>query len=199
MIYRKNESKSKKQLRAVQKQINSYYNLEIPQKCPYCGGKMVIRKIGDYSPDSINAEKLLCVCEHYNKTCTCSLKVKENQNGKLIPKSIPADKNLKSMRCEAHYYMDAILRYYIYDTMEDIYNHLSKIENIDRNLLHISMMREGRCREVILDLLKLLAAHPDKVRGRVNPYYSTFPGIKSISEKDAAAKELLVKIKQQVR
>lgn len=61
------------------------------------------------------------------------------------------------------------------------------------------MMREGRCREVILDLLKLLAAHPDKVRGRVNPYYSTFPGIKSISEKDAAAKELLVKIKQQVR
>ena len=180
MIYKKNESKSKKQLRAVQKQINSYYNLEIPQKCPYCGGKMVIRKIGDYSPDSINAEKLLCVCEHYNKTCTCSLKVKENQNGKLIPKSIPADKNLKSMRCEAHYYMDAILRYYIYDTMEDIYNHLSKIENIDRNLLHI-------------------AAHPDKVRGRVNPYYSTFPGIKSISEKDAAAKELLVKIKQQVR
>lgn len=199
MAYKINESKYKKQLFAVQKQVNTYRNLEIPTKCPYCGGKMVLRKVGDFAPESINAETLLCVCEHYDDTCTCSLKVRKDENGKLIPCGTPADKNLKSMRCEAHYYMDAILRYNIYDTTEDIYNHLSRIENIQRNHLHMSLLREGRCRNVILDLLKLLSAHPDKVRGRVHPYHAVLPGVKSVSESDSTARELLIKIEQQVR
>lgn len=199
MINKINESKYKKQLNAVQKQVNTYLNLEMPTKCPYCGGKMVIKTVGDFAPDSGNASMLLCVCEHYNDTCSCSLKVKKDRNGKLIPNGTPADKNLKSMRCEAHYYMDAIIRYQIYNSYDDIYDFLSRQENVQRNQLHMSLLREGRCRSVILDLLNLISMYPVKVRGRVNPYYSTQKGVKSISETDPTAKELLEKVKKQIR
>lgn len=199
MAKRINASKYKKQLFAVQRQVNTYKNMGIPAVCPYCGGKMILKKIGDYAPTSIHADDLLYVCEKYDDTCSCSLKVKRANNGALLPKSTPADNNLKSMRCEAHFYMDAILRYNIFKNRDEVYNHLSGIENMKKNHFHISMMREGRCREVIVDMLRLLAAHPGKVRGRVHPYHSEFKGVISISDKDATAKELLEKIEKKVR
>lgn len=199
MFNKMNESKYKKQLNAVRKQVNTYLNLKMPTKCPYCGGKMVIKAVGDFAPDSQNADMLLCICEHYNDTCTCYLKVKENRSGKLIPNGVPADKNLKSMRCEAHYYMDAVIRYQIYDNYNDIYDFLSRQENVQKNQLHMSLLREGRCRNIIVDLLKLISMYPDKVKGRVNPYHSIQEGVRSISETDPAAKKLLEKIKKRIR
>ena len=199
MINKMNESKYKKQLHSVQKQVNTFLNMKIPTTCPYCGGKMIMKTIGDYDPTSERASDLFCVCENYNTTCTCSLKVKMDSDGKKIPMGLPADNNLKSLRCEAHYYINAVVRYGIFERISEVYEYLSGKENIQKDYLHMSMLQEGRCRSIILYLLQILAAYPDKVNGRLFPFISNFKGVNSFTTTDLEAKKLIEKIRYQIR
>jgi hypothetical protein len=172
---------------AVKKQ--SYEKKEIPTKCPYCGGRMVIKYIGDLDPESYRANKLICVCEHYDDTCTCSVKVEKSWDGKMYPLGVPADSNLKSMRCEAHHYFAYLEKL---DIMNDSYLWLSTKLGISRDECHYSMFREARCQMAIKATLEVLGNHKDKTQGKVFPYRATLEGIKPYTESDQEAKELLL-------
>ena len=63
----------------------------------------------------------------------------------------------------------------------------------------MSMLQEGRCRSIILYLLQILAAYPDKVNGRLFPFISNFKGVNSFTTTDLEAKKLIEKIQYQIR
>lgn len=155
---------------------------------------MVIKKIGDFAPWSKRADMPFCVCEHYDDTCSCSVKLSRDRAGKLIPMGIPADDNLKSLRCEAHHYMSEIVALGIMRSNDDIYEWLSRREGIQRSQFHMSMFMEGRCQNIILALLETLSRYPEKAKGKVTAYHPVASNVRAFSESDPRAAKILMEL-----
>lgn len=161
-----NKYRETRRLAKVNKQIKSQVTKdELPKTCPYCGGRMILKKIGDLDGTSYFKDQEILVCENFN-VCGCSVKV-NTCDGKKVPFGIPANRELKSLRREAHYYME----YYTKlsgMTSSEIYEWLAYKQNISRVRCHFSKMMEGQCRNMIqifLDaILEYARVNPEKIR-----------------------------------
>jgi rRNA maturation protein Nop10 len=154
---------------------------DLPQKCPYCGGKMLIHypgqkngktEKGDHAKQQI---KPVMVCE--NNTCTCYLNLKTDWTGKLLPVGIPADENLRILRTEAHHYLNYFMQAAGMD-YKAAYQTISDITGLPVSMCHISMMDEVQCRRLTAEILKYIVRmgqiNPQKLRktGNLTAFYS---------------------------
>lgn len=130
-------------------------------KCPYCGGKMILR---DSSYVHSKHSEMLYVCENY-PSCDCYCRTRLNNRGKRILISTPADKKLREFRREAHYYFDAVMNAGIYTDKTDLYNLLSsRIILKDGQILHIGECREYGCGQIIRECVNILYQNKDRVK-----------------------------------
>lgn len=169
MFYRAIKESGSKVNRQAQAIIDENVNFDLPKNCPYCGGKMLIKPIGELNPNVSNYDKLICVCEHYLITCSCSVPVIKKPNGTLKAKGTPADENLKYLREEVHFYMQQVEQFGIM-TKDEIYIWLSHQLGLANKRCHFSILQDYMCQEAIKSLVKILKNHPNISRKRVRRF-----------------------------
>lgn len=193
---RKTKIRQKKQFNALKANIiNETFDNKVPTVCPYCHSRMIVKKIGDLDPLSPKADQLICVCEHYYDTCTCSVKVKMKK-GKMLMLGVPADENLKSLRTEAHYYLDYLVDFNILQK-NDAYQWLANNIGILDGQMHFSMLREERCRNAIRLIIEVLSRNTDKIEKNIQPYQPKSHNVTAYSESDEYVRTLLKDMLQQ--
>jgi hypothetical protein len=108
------------------------------------------------------------VCENY-PGCDCYCKV--------IPKgsqvrciSTPANRKLRALRKEAHFYLQQLLDNGIYQDVNEAYQYLSTINGTDiLGNAHIGTMEEYGCKKTIRSLIEILHNNRDRVK-KFRPY-----------------------------
>ena len=155
---------------------------DLPQKCPYCGGKMLIHYPGQENGKTEKGDhvkqqiKPVMVCE--NNTCTCYLNLKTDWTGKLLPVGIPADENLRILRTETHHYLNYFMQAAGMD-YKAAYQTISDITGLPVSMCHISVMDEVQCRRLTAEILKYIVRmgqiNPQKLRktGNLTAFYSS--------------------------
>ncbi|MBE5920687.1 MAG: hypothetical protein E7272_12720 [Pseudobutyrivibrio ruminis] len=163
-------------------------------KCPYCGGSMKLTT----KPDFNNEMRTYLECKNNDALHDVRCQVIKLDNNYLRLTSTPADKRLRILRQQAHWYMNLLIKNKLFTDILDIYAYLN-----DRTLLgsgrretselmlasgnslasigtgrinHIGEMQQFGCQEVIRECIKLLYKNRDKLifRWRYgNPVYET--------------------------
>ncbi len=145
--------------RAMQTEIQK--PVQFPVKCPYCGASMVI-KPSSYVKSIHDAE--LLVCSNY-PDCNTYCQVEKNKKGRYLLLSTPADKKLREMRTEAHFYISMLIDNQIYERISDVYDMLiHRSSSGSLYMKHIGECREYGCKEIIDICIRELAKHKDKIR-----------------------------------
>jgi len=132
--------------RRTYKNANSVLWNPVPTtlKCEYCGSPMILKPA---SFVNVKYDQMVYACTNYPE-CDCYCRVKENK-GKYLLVSTPADRTLRSMRNEAHFYMDLILKNRIFNNMGDLYEVLAAKSSIGGGYVkHIGECREYGCKEI---------------------------------------------------
>ncbi len=119
-------------------------------RCPYCGSPGILRSAdGIYKDNSQNA--MLYVCKHY-PTCDSYVRV---HRGTKIPMGTMANRQLRSLRLEAHKYFDRLHKRG-YMSKDDAYHWLAATLGLPVNQAHIGMLGEYYCKIVIEESKKLM-------------------------------------------
>ena len=172
----------------------------LPQKCPYCGGKMLIAypehdkvTAGEKSDSSERQINPVMVCD--NDDCTCYLNLRINWDGKLFPVGIPADEGLRILRTESHHYLEYFQKATGMD-MGAAYHTISDIMGLPVSMCHISMLNEVQCRRLTAELLKYIIRmgrlNPEKLKktGQLIPFHSSRGYTSSSMEAQNIVKEV---------
>lgn len=136
-----------------------------PTRCPYCGGTIIFRSAdGIYQDNSRNT--MLYVCSHYP---ACDTYVRTHA-GTKIPVGTLANKELRSLRKEAHHYFDQLYKSGLM-TKEDAYGWLAAAIDAPMSQAHIGYLGEYYCKQVIekckdyLERYKYKQKHFEIVKG----------------------------------
>lgn len=130
-------------------------------KCPYCGGRTVIRPASYVKSNRQNST--LCVCENY-PSCDTYGRVSETKNGNILLISTPACKKLRLLRSEAHHYFDIIVNSGVFSEKDELYKLLSARITIGRgHKIHIGECGEYSCQEIIAECIKIIYANKEKI------------------------------------
>lgn len=119
-------------------------------RCPNCGSTMVLR-----SADGIYRENpdhtMLYVCKHYPE---CDTYVR-TYPGTGVPMGMPANRELRALRIEAHKYFDQL---YLSGIMskKEAYLWLADLLQVPLSQAHISFLGEYYCRKVMQESQKVL-------------------------------------------
>lgn len=140
--------------------------------CPYCGSPMVYehrsKRIDTYY------DNMMYVCKNYPE-CDCYCRVREHK-GKRFLVSTPANRNLRALRNEAHYYFKQILDNGIFDTEAALYNAISpqlptftsdicsQIPTYTTEVVHIGECKETMCMSIINICIGILYKNKEKVK-----------------------------------
>lgn len=131
------------------------------QFCPYCGKRMILREAGYVK--SVH-ENTRLVCESY-PTCDSYGRVKLDKQGHYRVISTPANKELRALRREAHFWMNKLIETGICKSQDDVYfltRGISAVSNGDE--VHIGRCREYACREVIKKCVNILYSNRNKFK-----------------------------------
>lgn len=129
--------------------------------CPYCGGKMILRDATFL--DHNKGTYPLMVCENY-PSCDSYCTVRKVEKNKVALKSSPANKKLRALRREAHHYMKKLLENGIFETVNDVYWYLTNKSGNSSNMVHIGMMQEYGCKEVIHYCIEALYNNKSRIK-----------------------------------
>lgn len=187
----KNTSKARRAHKSLNTGLaKNEFTLNNLPKCPYCGGKMRIVKAKEADADVTYLE---CV----NNDAMHDVRGKVTpSNDKFRFLSTPADKKLRYLRQEAHFYMNLCIRNEIFKSKSDAYAYLNTncilgsgrrettaLDTGDGNsiaslgtgrITHIGHMREFGCQEVIKECVDLLYKNADRltyITRHGNPHY----------------------------
>ena len=137
--------------------LNSLYNNGLYQAtkettCPYCGERMILKKHTDIKS---RYPGMYYVCKSY-PLCDTYCRAAE-KNGAYHMISTPANKELRLLRKEAHFWMNKLIETGICDTMDDVYFAISqKVSIANGKAIHIGYARENTCKEVIEQCIEAL-------------------------------------------
>ncbi len=158
-------------------------------KCPYCGGKMKIVKV-----NIAGEEKTQLECTNNDAMHDIRCEITSTGNG-FKYRSTPADKKLRYLRQEAHFYMNLCIRNEIFSSRSDAYAYLNinltlgsglrETSNLNvgntnigcmgmGRVVHIGFLKEFGCQEVIRECVSLLYKNIDRltyITRHGNPHY----------------------------
>lgn len=157
------KSKESKAIRNMRKDV--WRDLKESPFCPYCGGKMTVRPANEIIK---GREGLLYVCENH-PVCDCYCRVNKTENGSMHLISTPANRNLRALRSEAHYYLDKIVEAGIFKKNMDVYHYMNSRHDFIGN--HIGNLREYGCIQFICGCIEILYQNKSKVKN-FQPYFS---------------------------
>lgn len=124
--------------------------IEVPARCPYCGGRVELRSAdGIYHENAHNA--MLYVCTNYPE-CDAYIRVLP---GTTIPVGTMANRQLRSLRRQAHESFDLLHKNGIM-TKEDAYCWLAGMLGAPLSQAHIGYLGDYYCKTVIEESQKLL-------------------------------------------
>lgn len=151
--------------------------------CPYCGGKMILKSGEEIG--SFYKEQMRFVCENYPE-CETSARA-EYSHGKWRMISTPANKNLRILRNEAHFWMEQLVNTGCMSSKEQVAWYISSHSILaNGKRIHIGQCREAACKDIIKICIELLFEKKDS--------FDRFPGFYiSATRLD---KELWEKVKQ---
>ena len=130
-------------------------------RCPYCGGRMILRE-HEYVPHAKSSRPLM-VCENYPSCDSYCTVVKKETKVRLI--STPANRQLRLLRREAHYYMDILIENNIFRTREDIYWYLTdKDAGGSANQVHVGFMQEYGCQKTIKSCVEAIYNNRSRIK-----------------------------------
>ena len=120
-------------------------------RCPYCGGPVVLRSADGIYRENKNST-MLYVCSNYPE---CDAYVRVGFENPSVPIGSLANGNLRALRREAHRYFDQIYESGLM-SKADAYAWLSMILAVPKSQAHIGYLGEYYCREVIKESKQLL-------------------------------------------
>lgn len=127
--------------------------------CPYCGRKAVLRSASYvYGEKSIKPERHLYVCSGYPAYCDAYVGAHEHN---LMPLGTMADGELRHLRIEAHYALDAVWKRG-YMTRKGAYVWLANKMNLREKDMHIGLFSYYCCQESIRICRELLVEREKK-------------------------------------
>ena len=128
--------------------------------CPYCGSRMVIKKGIEVNPKFASNEYMTCInypaCDSYARV----IKV----DGKYELVSTPANKELRMLRNEAHYWVEQLIKTGIAKDYKMAFAMTSQRLSITNGYrIHIGQCRELTCREIITACVNILYNNKDRI------------------------------------
>lgn len=122
--------------------------------CPYCGRKAVLRNASYvYGENCIRPDKHLYVCSGYPEHCNAYVGAHEHN---LMPLGSLANGELRHLRIEAHYALDAVWKRG-YMTRKGAYTWLANKMNLREQDMHIGRFSYYCCQESIRICQELLS------------------------------------------
>ncbi len=182
---RKGEKRGKATYRAARDLYGGGLRKDIIETpiCPYCGGKMVLKSGADIG--SYYANQMRFVCANYPE-CESSARA-EQHNGVWRMISTPANKNLRILRNEAHFWMEKLVETGCLSSDEQVAWYISGHSILaNGRRIHIGQCREAACKDIIKICVELLYEKKDT--------FEKFPGFYSSSTR--FDKELWEKVKE---
>ena len=132
-------------------------------KCPNCG-KFMRTQLADYDT---SGNTFIIVCDACNLVGTA----RRERNGKILLKSVPADKKTRNLRAEAHYYFDILYKDGIFVSREQAYLWLSEqLFACDMGIRHIGEMNAEQCIRAIDKCRKCLEENKHRLHSPLVPY-----------------------------
>lgn len=135
-------------------------------RCPYCGGRMVVKPAGSLT--HVKAKTDLLVCDNYPE-CDCYCSIYRKGNNKVRLKSTPANRKLRDLRREAHWYMNLLLDNKIFNTKDDLYWYFTDqasgnglTQNLHQN--HVGEMEEYGCQKMIRKCIEVLYSNKNRIK-----------------------------------
>ncbi len=156
----------RRDLRAYQALYSGGVRCEVKEApvCPYCGQKMVL-KDGEELNNSW-ANQMRYICPNNDSSARAEI-----INGKFVLVSTPANKELRKLRNEAHFWMSKLEETGTINGKQAVATYLSnKITVGASHYVHIGSLREAGCMEVIKASVEKL------YENRAN--FDRFPGYK---------------------
>lgn len=188
---RNNTVKDRRAYKALNTSFNKkeFRENELPT-CPYCGGKMKLKST--ITAEGKNKIYLECINNDAMHDVRCEV-IKTKFAYKYL--STPADKKLRYLRQEAHFYMNLLVRNQIFKSIEDAYAYIDNnslfgsgyknaqticIGNTNTGSIgmgktvHIGFLKEYGCQDVIRICINLLHKNLDRltyITRHGNPHY----------------------------
>jgi hypothetical protein len=144
---RKAAQKNKRQLSKYMQQVSSKTQTQ-ERICPYCGAKTVIKTLHDVLGNGDYSTKVY-TCSNY-PGCDSYVRLIGN-----LPVTL-ADKELRTLRQRAHYFMDKVLALNIMNSKE-MYRDLRLFLNGKEP--HLSVLRKEDCQAIAIRYRNLLTSH----------------------------------------
>ncbi len=149
-----------------------------PMRCPYCGRQIVLRSADEIYHENPN-HTMLYVCSRYPK-CDAYARVVP---GTKSPVSALANKSLRMLRSQAHYYFNQIFQYGLL-TKTEAYSWLAAVLDLPSEEAHIGFMREARCLQVIEKSKEYL------INNHIDPEALKKRKVGNLNENDKRAKKV---------
>lgn len=140
--------------------------------CPCCGKKMHY-----VNGAELFGEEKGCKKDKYMVCYDCDIhgRVREQYNGAFLI-SVPAKRETRQLRNEAHYFFDKLYEYGIFANRTSAYEWLTKTMGRKRCIkttqYHIGEMDDDKLRMTIQVSVEKLAEHPEKFPERILPFGS---------------------------
>lgn len=132
--------------------------------CPKCGKHMKWRD----SMREGNQGTFVLFCDD----CDMVGSARRETNGEIVLRSIPADKETRNLRKEAHYYFDILYKEHIFDSREQAYMWLtSQLLSFDRGIKHIGEMDKVQCLRAIEISKKCIETNKHRLSHPVEPFH----------------------------
>ena len=169
--------------------LNSLYRDSIRQerrnietRCPYCGKKMIL---GTEKDIHTYHQGRYLVCSNY-PACDTYCRVDE-LFGKLELVSTPANRELRMMRKETHFWMQKLIDTQICRNLDNVYAMISPSLTIGNGkYIHVGQCREFTCKEICEACIKILYTNRER--------FEKFEGWRGGYKKSEATLEMVKEI-----
>ena len=120
-------------------------------KCPYCGGKAILRDSVFVYGNKARVDEKLYVCQHF-PNCNAYVGV---HTGTLNPKGTLANATLRQKRINAHHYFDLIWKNKIM-SRKNAYKWMADKFGMNLSQSHVASFGDYHCEELITASLEVL-------------------------------------------
>ena len=153
-------AKDKRALNALLHQDIRQERKQTTCNCPYCGSKMVIRPSSFINTKYEKNEYMVCLnypdCDSYARV--------EKYNGKYELVSTPANRELRLLRKEAHFWIDKLIETGIATNYTAAFAMTSqRLSTSNGTRIHIGQCRELTCREIITACVDILMKNKERI------------------------------------